>query len=396
MTHGLKIGRVLGIEICVHWSWAVVFLLATWNLAAGVFPNWHPLWSTGLDWTIAAIAALLFFVSVLAHEFAHSIVARDRGLPVRRITLFLLGGVARIDRDATSPGTEFVIAIAGPLTSVLMGTVFLSLGMAGAGLDQGFVHDPIRVFGELGPASTLLLWLGPVNLLLGLFSLVPAFPLDGGRILRSGLWAATNSLQKATRWVSRVGQCVAWLFVLCGVVTAFGIPVPPFGAGLLSGMWLIFIGWFLNRSAQGHYHQARTRELLDDVPVYQLMRLDVPAVSPELPVNTLVHDWIEGTDELTFPVIDNGEMVGLVSLEDVHKVKRDSWETAVVGEIMTPTRELAVVAPREPLGRAMDKLSRGDLRQLPVVERGRLIGILRRVDIVKWMQLRSGFVPGPI
>ena len=340
------------------------------------------------------IAALLFFVSVLAHEFAHSIVARDRGLPVRRITLFLLGGVARIDRDARSPGTEFVIAISGPLTSLLIGTVFLSLGMAGAGMDRRFVHDPVRVFGELGPASTLLLWLGPVNLLLGLFNLVPAFPLDGGRILRSGLWAASNSLQKATRWVSGLGQCISWLFLLSGVAMAFGIPVPPFGAGLLNGMWLIFIGWFLYKSAQAHYHQARTSELLDDVPVYQLMRLDVPAVSPELPVTTLVHDWIEGTDELTFPVIDNGQMVGLVTLEDVHKVKRDSWETAVVGEIMTPTRELAVVAPREPLGQAMDKLSRGDLRQLPVVERGRLIGILRRVDIVKWMRLKSGFVPG--
>jgi Zn-dependent protease/predicted transcriptional regulator len=394
MSNELKIGRIRGIDVRVHWSWSVVFFLATWNLAGGVFPEWHPNWSTGLHWTIAVIAVLLFFVSLLAHEFAHSLMAKARGLPVGSITLFLLGGVSRIEAEPPSPKTEFIIAIVGPLTSLGLGTIFLALGMAGAGLDERFVRDPVRVFAELGPVSTLLLWLGPVNLLLGLFNLVPAFPLDGGRILRSIFWAATNSLQKATLWVSGVGQSIAWLFVLCGVAMAFGIPVPLFGAGLLSGMWLMFIGWFLHRSGQAHYHQVRTRELLDDVPVYQLMRMDVPAVSPELRVNMLVHDWMEGTDELTFPVIYNGEMIGVVTLEDVHKVKRDSWETAVVGVIMTPTRELAVVAPREPVGQALDKLSRGHLRQLPVVERGRLIGILRRVDIVKWMRLKSGFVPG--
>ena len=150
----------------------------------------------------------------------------------------------------------------------------------------------------------------------------------------------------------------------------------------------------MNRTAKANYQQVRTRELLEDVPVFRLMRMDVPAVSPDLPVNTLVHDWIEGSDELTFPVIDNGQMVGLVALEDVRKVKRDSWETAVVGEIMTPMQELAVVTPGEALGLALDKLSRGDLRQLPVVERGRLIGILRRVDIVKWLRLKSGFAAG--
>ena len=385
MNNELRIARILGIDVRVHWSWAIVFFLATWNLAGGVFPEWHPNWSTELDWTIAVIAVFLFFISLLAHEFAHSHVAKARGLPVGSITLFLLGGVSRIDAEPPSPRTEFIIAIVGPLTSIGLGTIFLALGMAGAGLDESFARDPVRVFGQLGPVSTLLLWLGPVNLLLGVFNLIPAFPLDGGRILRSLLWAVTHSLPKATRWVSGVGQCIAWLFVLGGVAVAFGVPVPPFGSGVLSGLWLIFIGWFLHRSGQAHYHEVRTREILEDVPVYRLMRLDVSAVSPELPVNTLMHDWIEGTDELTFPVLDNGEMIGLVTLEDVHKVKRDSWETAVVGEIMTPTRELAVVAPREPLGQALDKLSRGHLRQLPVVERGRLIGILRRVDIVKWM-----------
>ncbi|HEV8486164.1 MAG TPA: site-2 protease family protein [Blastocatellia bacterium] len=394
MTNGLKIGRILDIDVRIHWSWTLVFLLATWNLAAGVFPEWHPDWPAGLDWTIAVIAALLFFVSVLAHEFAHALVARARGLPVRRITLFLLGGVAMIDGEATSPGTEFVIAMVGPLTSIGLGIVFLALGMLGAGLDQTFVHDPVRVFGQLGPVSTLLVWLGPVNLLVGFFNLLPAFPLDGGRIMRSLLWGATKSLRKSTQWAAGVGRFVAWLFVLCGIAMIFGVPVPLFGAGLLGGMWLMFIGWFLSRTAQANYHEVRTRELLDDVPVYRLMRLDVPAVSPELPVNALVHDWIQGTDELTFPVIDKGQMVGVVALEDVHKVKRDSWETTVVGEIMTPTQDLAVVAPREPLGQALDKLSRGDLRQLPVVERGRLIGILRRVDVVKWLRLKSRLVPG--
>jgi Zn-dependent protease/CBS domain-containing protein len=340
------------------------------------------------------IAALMFFFSVLAHEVAHSLMAGARGLPTGSITLFLLGGVSRIHGEPPSPRTEFLIAIVGPLTSIGLGTFLLAFGIVGADVDLSFVRDPIRVFGQLSPVSTLLLWLGPVNLALGVFNLLPAFPLDGGRILHSALWACTRNAGTATRWVAVVGQVIAWLFVLSGIAMAIGIPVPPFGAGVLGGLWLMFIGWFLNRTAQANHRQVRTRELLEDVPVYRLMRMDVPSVSPELPVNTLVHDWIEGTDELTFPVIENGEMVGLVTLEDVHKVKRDSWETALVGEIMTPTQELAVVAPREPLGQALDKLSSGHLRQLPVVERGRLIGILRRVDIVKWIRLKSGFVRG--
>ena len=394
MSVGLKVARIRGIDVRVHWSWIVVMLLATWSLADGVFPEWHPQWSSGLDWTVASIAALLFFVSLIAHEFAHSMVARARRLPVAGITLFLLGGVSKIDAEAPTPGNECLIAMGGLFSSIGLGAILLALGMVSAGVDLGFVRDPVPVFGRLGPVSTLLLWLGPVNLLIGAFNLVPALPFDGGRILRSGLWAISNNLQKATRWTTFVGQLMAWVFVLGGIAMSFGLPVPPFEAGLLSGLWFMFIGWFLNRTAKANYHQVLTRELLEDVPVFRLMRMDVPAVSPDLPVNTLVQDWIEGSDELTFPVIENGQMVGLVALEDVRKVKRDSWETAVVGEIMTPMQELAVVAPGEALGLALDKLSRGDLRQLPVVERGLLIGTLRRVDIVKWLRLQSGFAPG--
>ena len=395
MNDGLKVGRILGIDVRIHWSWALVVLLGTWGAAAVLFPEWHPDWSTALTWTVALIGALLLFFAMLAHEFAHSLLARSRGLPVRGITLFVLGGA---DGEAHSAGIEFVIAITGPLTSLLLGTMLLPVGMVVAGVGRSFVDDPIRVFGQLGPVSTLILWFGSVNLVWGLLNLVPALPLDGGRVLRSALWKASNNRLKATRWTALTGQFFAWLFVLCGIALAFGLPVPLvvplFGAGLVSGLSFMFIGWLLSRTARANFQEARTRELLQDVPVYRLMHLDVAAVSPDLAVNALVHDWIEGTDQLTFPVIDNGQMVGLVALEDVRKVKRDSWETAVVGEIMTPTQELALVTPGQTLGEALDKLSRGDLRQLLVVESGRLIGSLRLVDIVSWLRFKTGFVAG--
>jgi Zn-dependent protease len=212
MSDGQKIGRIHGIDVHVHWSWILVFLLATWNLAAGVFPDWHPNWSAGLDWAVALVAALMFFISVLAHEFAHSAVARARGLPTGSITLFLLGGVSRIHGEPPSPRTEFLIAIAGSLTSIGLGTILLALGMVGADVDQSFVRDPIRVFGQLSPVSTLLLWLGPVNLVLGVFNLLPAFPLDGGRILHSAFMGVHQERSNGHAVGCR-RQVIAWLFV---------------------------------------------------------------------------------------------------------------------------------------------------------------------------------------
>ncbi len=395
MNRGLRIGRLFGINIHVDGSWILIFLLVTWSLASGLFPSWHPEWETWLNWAVALAASLLFFVSILLHELSHSLVAKARGLPVRRITLFLFGGVSNIEREPPTPGTEFLMAVVGPLTSVLLGMILIALATLNLAGPVGALSDPRLAMPELDPVSTVLLWLGPVNIFLGVFNLIPGFPLDGGRMLRAALWAATENLQKATRWAAGAGRLIGWLFIFAGIAMAFGAQLPLLGGGLVSGIWLAFIGWFLNSAAAASYQQTVIRDLLEDVPVHRLMRTNVPTVPPTLTINNLVHDRLMESDERAFPVMDGDRMVGLVCLEDIRKIPREEWERATVGEIMTRTDQLDVVATGEAASEALEKLARRDVRQLPVVEDGRLVGFLRRRDVLRWLELRSGFaLPG--
>lgn len=395
MNRGLRIGRIFGISIQVDASWILIFLLVTWSLAAGVFPEWHPEWSGWTNWAVAIAGALLFFVSILLHELSHSLVAKARGLPVRRITLFLFGGVSNIEREPPTPKTEFLMAVVGPLTSIVLGVILVALSTVSLTGPEVFLGDSGQVVGALGPVSTLLLWLGPVNIFLGIFNLLPGFPLDGGRILRSILWKTSGDLQKATRWAASVGRLTGWLFILTGIAMVFGIRVPVFGTGLVSGLWLVLIGWFLSDAAVTSYQQTVIRNLLEDVPVFRLMHSNVPVVPPTMPVSVLVYDWIMGTDERAFPVMEADHLVGLVCLEDVRRVPREQWEQTTVGEIMTRLNQLDVVAAREDASEALEKLTRRDVRQVPVVDNGRLVGLLRRRDIIRWLQLQSGFnLPG--
>jgi Zn-dependent protease/CBS domain-containing protein len=365
----------------------------TWNLAAGVFPALHPEWSLGLNWLMGLLASALFFASVLAHELAHSLMALARGLPVRRITLFIFGGVSNIEREPPSPATEFLVAVVGPVTSILLGVGFSVLGASlanGAALTPGTIEN---VLAQLSPLATLLLWLGPINIVLGLFNLIPGFPLDGGRILRSALWAATDDLRQATRWASWVGQAIAWLFIVGGIAMIFGVRLPFFGTGLLGGLWLAFIGWFLNNAAVQSYQQVVVQDILEGVPVSRLMRADAPVVSPSLPLSALVDDFIMKTDERGFAVVEDGRMAGMVCLEDVRRVPRDQWDVTPISQVMTPASELDTVGPREDASQALDKLARRDVRQVPVLEGGRLVGMLRRRDILRWLQLQSQPAP---
>jgi Zn-dependent protease len=387
---GLRVGRISGIDITIDRSWVFIFVLVTWSLAAGVFPHWHPRWSPGLDWGIAFAAAVLFFASILLHELAHSLVAKARGLPVNRIALFLFGGVSNLEREPPSPGTEFVMAFVGPLTSIALGMVFLLLlGM----LDAGALADTVRnrrvPMMRLGPLSTLLVWLGQINILVGIFNLVPGFPLDGGRVVRSIIWAATHSLRKATLWAARLGQGIAWIFIVSGIAMVFGVTIPAFGSGIIGGLWLAFIGWFLNNAALASNRQVLIDDVLQDIPVSRLMRSTVAGMPPDTRVSSLVHDWIMGTDERAFLVMDGDRMVGLVCLEDVRKVPRDQWDTSTVTQIMTPAERLITATPQEHVAEALRKLTRNDVRQLPVMEGDRLAGLLRLADVVKWLHLHE-------
>lgn len=386
---GIKLGRIFGINVRVDWSWLLIFLLITWNLAA-VFGQMQPGWTTAMRWGIGLLASLLFFLSVLAHEMAHSLVARAQGLPVRSITLFLFGGVSNIQREPDNPKQEFWMTIVGPVTSILLGLVMLLIVGQSLGVSPQSFTTPAQLMANLSPVNTILLWLGSVNIILGLFNLIPGFPLDGGRILRSIFWAATNSLTTATRWAALIGQLVAWTFIVAGIAMAFGFEIPFFGSGLLSGMWLAFIGWFLSSAAQQSYQQVAIKDLLEGVPVTQLMRGDPPTVAPEISVADLVFGYVMGTDDQSFPVMQNDHMVGLVTLDDVRKVAREDWGSVIVGQIMTPKERLVTAGYRDDAADSLEKLLQQDVRQLPVLNnRGELLGLLRRTDIMRYLQLVS-------
>jgi Zn-dependent protease/CBS domain-containing protein len=389
MRSGFRVGRLFGIDIHIDWSWLLIFLLVTWNLVA-MFAQIHPDWGTGLSLVVAVAASLLFFASVLAHELAHSLMARAQGVPVRNIVLFLFGGVSNIEREPPSPRAEFLITIVGPITSVVLGFLFIGAALALIGpLDQTAAADPAQLIAGLDPLTTLLFWLGPINILLGIFNMIPGFPLDGGRILRSILWAITGNLRRATRWASRVGQLVAWLLIITGIAMVFGIEVPFFGAGLLGGLWLAFIGWFLNSAAIQSYQQVVIRDVLEGVRVERMMRSSPPTVPPNVSVDHLVYDSVMGTDEHAFPVEQDGRLMGLVTLEDIRKVPRPEWPQVQVGQIMTPADELLVVHPEDDAAEALQKLSQRDVRQLPVMRNGDMVGLLRRQDITRWLQFHS-------
>jgi len=392
VRRGLTIGKIFGIGIRVDWSWLLILLLVIWNLAT-TFSGFHQDWGWALVWGMAVVAALLFFGSVLVHELAHSLVAKARGIPVRDITLFLFGGVSNIQHEPESPGGEFLMAILGPIASIAIGGILLSIAFIDTGL-RVIVTDTAQVLGRLGPLLTLVVWLGSINVTVGLFNLVPGFPLDGGRVLRSILWKVSGNLRRATRWAVGVGQMIAWLMILAGIAMTFGVRIPFFGMGLGSGLWLAFIGWFLNSASVQSYRQVVIHDVLEGVPVSRMMRVDPPTCQADCTVARLIHEHILGTDDQAFPVLEDGQLVGLVTLEDVRRVTRSAWDTATVRGIMTPTGKLVVVTPAEDAGQALEKLTSVDVRQLPVVHDGRLVGLLRRRDIIRWLQLHAERVRG--
>ncbi len=389
LRSGFGIGRWFGIKIRIDWSWLLIFFLVVWNLGV-VFNQFHPAWGSVLVWGLAVLASLLFFLSVLAHELAHSLVARSRGLPVNSITLFLFGGVSNIEKEPTSPQTEFIMAIVGPLTSLVIGGVLLLIsGVIGRGTIGGATTTG-GFIGRLSPLTTLLLWLGSVNILVGVFNLVPGFPLDGGRVLRSILWGITDNIRRATRYAAWVGQAIAWLFILAGIAMAFGVTLPFFGTGLLSGLWLAFIGWFLNSAASQSYRQVVIQDILEGVPVGRIMRPDPPTIPSNITVDELVNERVMRSDDHAFPVVDNGSMIGIVTLDDVRKIPREKWNDTFVIDAMTPLGKVITVTPKSDAAEAMRTLSNNDIRQLPVLdENHQLVGLLRRRDLIRFLQIHS-------
>jgi len=385
LNRGLRIARIAGIDIMLDWSLLLIFMLISVSLSAGVFPAWHPEWSAVLSWATGLGAAVMFFASILAHELSHALVGRAQGIEIRRITLFMFGGMAHMSKEPQRWRAELLMAAVGPLTSLVLGILFLALAYMLAGPIEVDLEHPEDVLSTLGPVATLLLWLGPVNIVLALFNLVPGFPLDGGRILRAVLWGMTGDLHQSTRWASDMGRGFALLLVLLGVGMMFGLRVPVFGTGLISGLWLAFIGWFLHNAALMSYRQLLIRESLEDVPVERLMRSGLEEVDPGMRVSELVEDHLMRSDQRAYPVTESGRFSGLVCLQDIRTVKRPDWTHITVEQIMTPADRLSILAPQDDAADAPFRLAQVDVNQLPVVEHGRFMGLLQRDDILKWL-----------
>lgn len=377
---GFLLGRIFGVEVRLDWSLAVIFALVTINLGAGVLPSWHPSWGLVGVWLGAAAAAVLFFASLLAHELSHAFVARTLGVPVSRVTLFLFGGVAHLESEPQSPKAEFLIAVVGPLTSLALGLLMTGAGlwlawpqlalMEGASFEQ-----TLALFSGMSPGVTLLLWLGPLNLTLAAFNMVPGFPLDGGRVLRSALWAMTGDLLKATRWASRVGQLVAF-----GVMALGGLNV--LRGNLGGGLWLVLIGWFINGAARASLKQQQLRHALKDLPVSRFMRTRLERVPPTMSIDELVRNDAMADDQQVWPVEAEGELLGLVSFTDFQKVPRETWPSTPVQQVMTPVAQLASLTPDSGAEQALEELSRRGMEQLPVLVHGHLLGLVRRQDLL--------------
>jgi Zn-dependent protease/CBS domain-containing protein len=390
MKNGFRAGKILGIDIHIDWSWLLIFALISWSLASS-FGQVHPEWTGPMQWGLAISAALLFFASVLAHELAHALVARTMGVPVRNITLFLFGGVADIQREPKSPFAELAITIVGPLTSFILGGIFLAIGIGSFAFNNIPLVTPAAFLSQAGPIGTIFIWLGSINILVALFNLIPGFPLDGGRIVRSALWALTNDLNKATRWAAGLGQIVAWVLILSGISMIFGVVIPFLGTGFVNGIWIMFIGWFLQNAAVQSYRRVVVQDILEDVPVKQMMYTDVPMVKAGVTVQNLIDNYIMKTDNLAFVVFDGDNMVGLVTIDDIRKVDPESRSQTLIQSIMTPSQKLVVVAPEEQASDAFQRLQSEDISQLPVVNGNKIVGLLRRKDIVRWLQVQSQF-----
>lgn len=287
------------------------------------------------------------------------------------------------------------MAIAGPTTSLVLGVAML-LFEARVLIASGQIGLPGTAARDLSPLNTMLFWLGSVNIILAIFNLIPGLPLDGGRVLRSILWAITKNLRTATRMASFVGQAIAWIIIVAGVASAFGVRVPFIGAGLINGIWLVYIGWFLNRAAMQSYQQAEVEDILEGVTVSRLMHQNPSTVEPDIKIADLVDTYLMGADDQAFPVVEQDHLLGIVTLDDIRRIPRAEWDTVRVRDIMTPSQSLVTTVPNEDATKALEKLIERDVRQLPVVRPDglksgpELLGLLRRRDILRWMQIQTG------
>jgi Zn-dependent protease len=382
-----RLGRVFGIEIHVNWSWLFIFGLVSWSLSL-TFGQIHNEWPVNMRWGMAMLAAFLFFWSVLAHELAHSLVALARGVPVANITLFMFGGVSNMQREPSSPGEEMVITIVGPLMSLFLGAACLVAGAGGMIVNTASLTAPSNL-AQLQPVNTTLAWLGSVNIMIGFFNLIPAFPLDGGRMVRSLIWALSNDIRRSTRWATWFGQVIAWAMIISGLVIVFGLKLPILGDDLLNGLWLICIGIFLHIASMSGYRQTVMEDRLATVQVHSVMQTHVPVIPSNTSLDRLLSRNVSQSEGNTMFVMENQEVIGLVAMSEVRKSLMDKWPSTTVKDIMTPISDLRSVSADEDIVDAFERLQRFDLRHIPVKFDNQVVGLLHLRDVHRLFRLQT-------
>lgn len=366
----IKLFRLFGFDVGIHISWLIVAALVLLSLAMGFFPQAYPHLPERTYWLMGVIATILFFASIIFHEFCHSLVARRYGLPMRGITLFLLGGIAEMGEEPKRPKVELLTALAGPAASVALGFGFIGLGDLGE--SAGW---PLSIVG-------VLIYLGRINWLLAIFNMLPAFPLDGGRVLRAALWSWKKDLRSSTRIASHIGGGFGLLLILLGIFNLFmGSPI--------GGLWLVLIGLFLRGAAQASYQQVLVREVTEGKKVGDIMDRKPIQVTPSLSLRRFVDDYVLVYHFDRFPVVeDGGELLGCLDLQRVKMVPESRWDEETVSHVAHGCDPLYTIDVDADLVAALDQMSRGSFDRLLAVQDGHLEGVLDRHALERFITVR--------
>jgi Zn-dependent protease/CBS domain-containing protein len=372
-SRGISLFKIAGIRIRLDFSWFIIFGLVLFALSAGYLPRTFPGQNPQTYWIAGLVATLLFFASVMLHELAHSLVAIRHGIDIPEITLFIFGGVSRLSQEPSEPKTEFKVAVVGPLTSFALAAIFWALKIVLKGFEPSLI---VVVIGYLA-------W---INLALGIFNLVPGFPLDGGRILRAFLWWKTGSLTRATKVAADFGKGFALALMILG-----GLQI--FAGALINGLWFIFIGMFLRGMSVQGYEELVIRKSLEGVHVDEVMVREVVSVPPDLTISQLIHDYFLHHAFRGFPVAANGRILGVVSVAAVRQLPREVYDNRRVADIMTPLGDDLLISGKASLAEALMKMTRREQDRLLVLDHDRLAGLVTKTGLLRFVQIKQILEP---
>lgn len=364
MNGSFKVGNILGIDIEINYSWLLIFALFSFTLASHYFPLEAEDFTPTVYWSMGVITTIMVFVSVLIHELAHSLMAISKGIPIRKITLFIFGGVAQMEEEPQQPGTELKIALVGPATSLALGVIALGV---------------YQLLPPNLPLSHVVGFLARINFVVGVINLIPAFPLDGGRVLRAGIWYFLKNMLRATRYAVIVGSIFAFFAIALGFFMIFQY-------ALIWGIWYIFLGWLLFQAGQASYNQLVFHQALKGVPVKQIMSAEVQTVPLSLGLDKLVDHFYRYRFG-AFPVTLHGDLKGLVTFHQLRNIPQEKWGTTTTAEIMTPLEKLITVSPDQDAVEVMMKMAAENEGRVIVIENNELVGILSRTDMMKLISM---------